>query len=419
MPIDIDRLLRNPESFAGSRQTSRQAMRFIASHLHALSDLAEARELFKRALEFAASSGDECNQAHAFRLNAARLRLAGRYDEAAAALDQSAEFGRCPCCATDLQWKRGFLALTLGDQGTAIIECGKAIESYLTSSAKAVQDGHFILAEILLAASGAPWNVTGQAFCGQGDVPKSIAALRIADVVTRAGVGVVPEERLVALLGRDLPEPGRQAFKLRNYRWWDRVAVPCPSLPTSAIRDNYNEAAFGNYLIALEMSEDPADRAAALTHTLNLLRRKGMPPHRKALMHWLAACLKADRWHTEPSSIKRSHLASSGDSNMRKARDFLLKDLKPTRLPDLVAFICDAARLPWHAKNPSKALNDIVTSLGERRDMVEASLREADPQLYAAWMDAVESQGVSVVSAVEQLRKSSGCSWPMLLSNAA
>lgn len=405
MRTDVDQFLDDPESYLRNFKAPVDVLaRKLNERLYHLTmeDLPGAVQACD-ALRYLASSVDHpCCTTLSLRFEAACQKRLEHFEEAYATIQKAITLSNCSYCVAELRAREAQLYLAMGDNAAAtrvsshsLLEfTGLGIDSLLRSR----RNDHF--SEVIRAAIAAPLMFTGRAvFNVHGDHESAMRAFRAAD-------------RATAIPASSPTRQGRSDTMLRYYRWWDRMQVPCPGLPTASIRESYNEAAFINYVLVLEDSSNPADRAEARKHTEVLKRRKGMTKDRKSRVHWLSGALKVDSCMTEKGS-KRWNLQVSSMRDFRKAQKLLLEI---GQVENLVACICDAARLPW-IKDAGKTARDMLSELGDRSDPIESALKERDPSLFDSWQEALHASGDPAIKKFEQIRDRSGANFPSFLPN--
>lgn len=391
----------DPDRFLASDDSDRRKLvRTLGANLLQRLGPSRIREV-ELLTDLARSTEDHCCIELARHLEIQRLRLAGKLVEASRMFYQAPR-GRCPYCDANLM----LLGISIGNAQTyaqgrdfaPMIRHNESGVSILASmSQSAAQRGDKGLAAVLTCVQGLARIHLGMAVGLNGESERALQEFKSAMADTKAPAG------------------GR----IHAYRWWGRL-VPCMGLPTAELRDYYNETAFVNYSMQLSFVSDPKQRKRAKALLKDLLKRN-LTPIRAGRIQWMLGALMIDDWVAAKG--KRKAMQSAREASERHFRQALVTLIDHEAPPaDIVACICDRARLPWQ-RDPGRVLLSILKHDPRYSpEKVASYVRALDPSLYQALMKAAEAgHGRETLAVLGQIRDrvAQRRAWPSFLPKAA
>lgn len=370
--LSLENLLAKPDEVLArdlSRSQWRKLMRMIGAHAAIRTGIdTEDTQSLHLAQRVAAAADDTCCLSYAGRLEAYLHLRRGHLAKADEAMFRVPS--GCPYCVVDLNWR---VVSLLRKQAFAT---GKTLANTLKKAD--------------LAVSSALDIEDKDRARGLQDLTQVNECVHARALMQRAITGFLMGQKDEALISfeQSLKLSSAPKGKINAYRWWGRV-VPCPSMPTAQVRDNVNEAAFVNYCVGLARINNSESRAKAGELADKLLqRRQELFPGREAKLLWTKGMLKIDDWSNAKTSKERQ---AAREATERLLRQAMLRLIDAGALPvDIVACVCDRARLPW-VVNPARVMNEILRPTGRYSvNEVKAHIQSLDPKLHRLLMSATE-----------------------------
>lgn len=404
----LEEFFRSPEQFlanAGKQDT--KLFRQLAAHLELTLSAGKSAEV-RHLADLSRRLDDSCSTALAARIEIRRLRLAGEYREASNLLYNTPR-GRCLYCDADLLLR----GLSIGymqcytqriDFGRVIDSAKGAIAFYDRLKRNAATRGDKGLSDVLLCLRGV------------ASIHYASAAFLSADSLLKTDHR---NDALTAFQAAMVDTSKPRGGKVHAYRWWGRL-VPCTGLPTPELRDQFNETAFANYTLAVSRWGSASERQVAHQQFRDLLTTV-QSPLRSARINWMLGSLMVDDWSANKGRRRdRQKAREDSERHFRLALIGLIENDAPP--VDVVACLCDRARLPWQ-RNPGRVLLSVLKHDPRYSPQKIASyVRALDADLYTAVVEAAErGEREATISTLVKLRDLAGQrkAWPSFMPKAA